>query len=149
MKKSSLLILGILFVFTTPCCYAQQSDESAIRNIENSEREAILKGDTTTLIKLLSPKVVVNNPENTVITFEQLISRIRTGKIDYASLERIIEKITIVENIAIVMGKEIVTPKGTSANAGKTVTRRFTNIWMKTGAGWKLTARQATIIFIK
>ncbi len=149
MKKSPTWILGFILVFTTQFCVAQQSGEAAIRNIENSEREAILKGDTTTLIKILSPKVVVNNPENTIVTFDQLIARIRTGKIDYASLERTIEKITMVENIAIVMGKEIVTPKGAAANAGKTVTRRFTNIWMKTEAGWKLTARQATIISIK
>jgi ketosteroid isomerase-like protein len=148
MKKTTLLILGILFVFTTQFCFAQQSDEAVIRNFENAEREAILKGDTAVLIKLFSPKVVVNNPENTIVTFEQLITRIRTGKIDYSSLERTIEKITMVENIAIVMGKEIVTPKGATTNAGKTVTRRFTNIWMKTEAGWKLTARQATIISV-
>ncbi|MEO8766236.1 MAG: hypothetical protein ABI416_18180 [Ginsengibacter sp.] len=47
------------------------------------------------------------------------------------------------------MGKEIVGPKGITANAGKIVTRRFTNIWMKTTDGWKLTARQATIIPVK
>ena len=128
---------------------AQQSEESVIRSIENAEREALLKGDTNMLLKLLSPQVVVNNPENTIVTFEQIKERIRSGKIDYSSLERIIENISFVENIAIVMGKEIVTPQGVTKNVGKTVTRRFTNIWMKTEAGWKLTARQATIISIK
>ena len=149
MKKTITLILVILFVVNTHFCSAQQSNEAEIRRIENTEREALLKGDTTILLKLLSPEVVVNNPENTIVTFEQIKKRIRSGKINYSSLERIIENISFVENIAIVMGKEIVTPKGVTTNAGKTVTRRFTNIWMKTKAGWKLTARQATIVSVK
>lgn len=34
----------------------------------------------------------------------------------------------------------------TSETQQKAMTRRFTNIWMKNGSGWKLTARQATNI---
>ncbi len=44
------------------------------------------------------------------------------------------------------MGKEVLIPQGTSENTGKTVTRRFTNIWMKEKNVWKLIARQATIL---
>ena len=149
MKKNLTFILVLLFLLTPHFCSAQESKEAVIRRIENTEREALLKGDTTILLKLLSPGVVVNNPENSIVTFEQIKKRIRSGKINYSSLERIIENISFVENIAIVMGKEIVTPKGVTADAGKTVTRRFTNIWMNTEAGWKLTARQATIISVK
>jgi hypothetical protein len=148
MKKVSGSLLTLLFALTTHFCFAQPSEEAAIRKIENAEREAILKGDTAILINLLSPKVVVNNPENTVVTFEQIKKRIRTGKIDYSSLDRIIENISFVENVAIVMGKEIVKPKGLTANSGRKVIRRFTNIWMKTGNSWKLVGRQATIISI-
>ena len=126
----------------------QPSLVAEIRNLENTEREALLNGDTTMLLKLLSPHVLVNNPENNIVTFEQIKERIRSGKIDYSSLDRIIENISFVENIAIVMGNEIVTSKGATSNAVKTVIRRFTNIWMKTEAGWKLTARQATIIAV-
>ena len=146
MTKSFTLIVLILLALTSHFCFAQQSEEAVIRNIENAEREAILKGDTALLLKLLSRQVVVHNPENTIVTFKQITERIKSGKIDYSSFERIIEKISFVENIATVMGKEIVTPKGVTTNAGKIVTRSFTNIWMKTEAGWKLIARQATII---
>ena len=149
MKKAYILILIMLFVLTTHFCLAQKSEEVVIKNIENSEREAILKGDTSMLLKLLSPHVVVHNPENTIVTFKQITERIRSGKIDYSSFERMIEKISFVENIAIVMGKEIVTPKGATTDAGKTVTRSFTNIWIRTEVGWKLTARQATIISVE
>ena len=46
------------------------------------------------------------------------------------------------------MGHDIVKPQGDMQNAGKTVTRRFTDIWMKDETGWLLTARQATIISV-
>ncbi|MBA3648590.1 MAG: nuclear transport factor 2 family protein [Chitinophagales bacterium] len=62
---------------------------------------------------------------------------------------QLIEKISFVQNIAIVMGHDIVKPKAGMENAGKTVTRRYTDIWMKDGDGWRLTARQATIISVQ
>jgi hypothetical protein len=46
------------------------------------------------------------------------------------------------------MGLETLIPRGEAKNAGKTVKRRFTNIWMKQNEVWKMTARQATIISV-
>lgn len=143
------VICFFLFLLASDFCFAQQSGEAVLRNLENSEKEAILKGDTLTLIKLLSPQIIVHNPENTIVKFDQIIERVKSGKINYSSFDRIIENISFVENIAIVMGKEIIIPQGATMNAGKTVTRRFTNIWMKDKGVWRLTARQATIIFVK
>ena len=47
------------------------------------------------------------------------------------------------------MSKEITTPEKNTENAGKTVTRRYTNIWLKTKGIWLLTARQATNIVVE
>ena len=146
MKKIQTLLLLLFCLVSANFCYAQQSAETVLRDLENAEREAILKGDTTILLTLLSPQIVVQNPENAIIKFDQMMERIRTGKIKYSSFERIIENISFVENIAIVMGKEIIMQQGNTNNTVNTITRRFTNIWMKTGNIWKLTARQATII---
>jgi hypothetical protein len=46
----------------------------------------------------------------------------------FPSVERIIEKNTFAQNIAIVMGKEIEQSKKTGQNDNPVVTRRFTNI---------------------
>jgi len=149
MKKKQFIICFLLLLFTCNFCIAQQSEDRVLRDLENAEREAILKGDTLTLIKLLSPEIVVQNPENTIVRIDQVIERIKNGKINYTSFERLIENISFVENIGIVMGKEIITPNGITTHAGKIVTRRFTNIWIKKDDTWKLAARQATIISIK
>lgn len=148
MKRVRLLVLISFYALLSNSSLAQQSDDAKIRRLENAEREAILKGDTTMLYQLMSSKIVVQNPENAIVNFKQIIQRVKTGKINYASFERHIEKITFIGNAAIVMGKEVLIPQGTTQNANKTITRRFSNIWMKENNIWKLTARQATIISI-
>ena len=145
IKQIGLIIFMLLG--TTALC-AQQNNETEIRNLEKQEGEAFAKKDTTALLKLFSPNLVVNSPVNKVFGFAEVMSMVRNGKIDVGSVEKIIEKISFVENIAIVMGHDIVTPKGAMDNAGKTVTRRYTDIWMKDKDSWRLTARQATVISV-
>ena len=146
--KIKRLLLIVLAVLLSNILLAQYSDEAVIRKLENAEREAILNGDTSMLYKLMSKKIVVQNPENTIVGFRDIMERVKAGKINYVSFERNIERITFFKNTSLVMGKEILVPRGSSQNAGKTITRRFTNIWMKEKNIWKLTARQATIISI-
>jgi ketosteroid isomerase-like protein len=129
---------------------AQSKDEQIIRNLEHQELEAVLHGDTTALFeKLWAPELIVNNPANLVITKQQVVELIKAGKINYETFERIIEKISIVGNTAIVMGREELKPQGNTDNAGKQVTRRFTNVWIKQKSHWLLTGRQATIAFVQ
>ena len=150
MTKYKIIVLTFgIIVLTQAKMYGQTSNEKQIRVLENQEKEAVLKGDTTTLYKLWSTNYVVNAPMNAVATLKEIKGFLREGQIDYTSFDRVIEKITITGDIAIVMGKEMTTPVKNTENAGKTVTRRYTNIWMKTKGVWLLTARQATNINIE
>lgn len=144
---TAVLILAILTANLS--CFAQQLEEAVLQNLEDLEREAILKSDTTMLLKLMSPDLLVHNPENSIVGLKQVLARVKEGKINYASFERKIEKIAIKENVGIVMGEETIKPRGVTMHQGKTLTRRFTNIWLKENNVWKLTARQSTIISIK
>ena len=147
IKSTTLLLLLIL---TTNFLVAQDRRDTEIRRLENVEREAVLRSDSTLLFKTLwSPEMVVNTPANRVGTVEGAKMQLRTGKLNYLSFERNIEKITFNDNLAIVMGVEIIKPQGAQDNAGKLVTRRFTNIWMYKNKQWAIIARQATIIKIE
>ncbi len=147
MKRS---ILVYVFFFLATALFAQNSKEAVISNLDNLEREAVLKGDSTALFtKYWSPMMVVNTPANRVGTVEGTKMALKTGKLDYARFDREVEKITFIENIAVVMGQETLEPQGVSDNAGKTITRRFTNVWMDTKEGWRIVARQATIIKVE
>ena len=146
MKK---IIIASFSLLVFICACAQNTAEIEITKLENEQKEAYLKKDTITLAKLFSPFFVVNGPSNKVETFPDLLVRIRRGGSDREFYERIIEKITFADNIAIVMGNETIKPTGIAANAGKTVKRRYTNIWIKTKESWQLVARQSTIISVE
>ncbi|UOQ70760.1 nuclear transport factor 2 family protein [Hymenobacter cellulosilyticus] len=128
---------------------AQQATPATITQLEQQERQAVLRGDTTALKKLWAPEFVVNNPDNQIVTRPQILGFLRSGKIDYTTFERVIEKITITGDVAVAMGREIVTPEKKTTHAGKTVTRRYTDVWVRQGGAWRLTARQATNIVVQ
>ena len=130
--------------------FAQESKETEIRRMETLERESVLKGDSSALFdKIWSPNMIVNTPANVVGTVEGTKAHFRSGGLSYLSFERNIEKITFNDNVAIVMGGEIIKPQGHQLNAGKTVSRRFTHVWLYQNNRWSIVARQATIIKIE
>lgn len=116
MKKVLLgvLLLGAAHVVS----FGQSRDETEIRRLEQLELDAMQKGDTVTVLKLWSKDYVVNNPANRVVTVPQILDFIRTGQIDYSTVERRVEKVTLTENIAISMEQEVVTPQNATDNAG-------------------------------
>lgn len=148
MKLFSTITVLISVLLISMASLAQQNNETEIRNLEKQEGEAFAKKDTIALLKLFSPNLVVNSPLNKVFGLADVMNMISNRKIDVGSVEKFIEKITFIENIAIVMGYDIVTPQGAMDNAGKTLTRRYTDIWMKDKKSWRLSARQATIISV-
>lgn len=144
MKKT--LVLTVFIISFHFASFSQSKEEAEIRRLEQLEITTVQKGDTTALLNIWAKEFVVNNPYGQIVTVPQIFGFIRSGQIDYSTVERKVEKVTLVENIAISMGKEIVTPQNTTNNAGKTVTRQFTNIWIKRSDSWRMVARQATII---
>jgi hypothetical protein len=143
------LFLTIALVYISLLTNAQSNSDTDIKKLEQQEAAAMLKGDTLSLSKLWSSDYVVNNPLNTVVDVKTIKWLIRNGKIDYTSFERIIDKITYTQNLAIVMGTEVVRPEKKTENSGKTVNRRYTHVWLKTNGTWLLVARQATNIEVK
>src|SRR5678815_5015944 len=145
--RNSVTQLGVLLSLTVTFALAQDPREAEIRRLEVLEREAVLKSDSAALYgKLWSSNMVINTPANVVGTVEGTKAQLRSGNLSYLSFERNIEKITFNDNVAIVMGGEIIKPQGKQMNAGKTVSRRFTHVWMYKNNSWSIIARQATII---
>lgn len=140
----------IILLLSCPIlAHGQSSDTSLVKNLEIQMREAVLKGDTTAFFNLCAPELLVNNPSNLTVPFPLVKKFTRSGQIDYSTYEIKTEKLKIIDNLAISMGSEMVIPKGNTDHLGKTVTRRYTNIWMKRRGTWKLIARQATIINVQ
>jgi ketosteroid isomerase-like protein len=123
------------------------SEEDTIRQLEEQERQAVLAGDTTALERLWSEEFIVNNPQNRITTSRgDVLALVQRGLIRYAAFERRIEAIRFNDDVAIVMGAEIVEPVGDAPRAGELVERRYTNIWRKKETTWRMIARHANVI---
>ena len=116
--------------------------EIEVRKLDSLHAVAVLIGDLKEMDKYWTEDFMVTNPFNEI----DKADRIRNGTVTYSSFQRICEAVKIYENVAILMGKEIVVPKGKSPDSGKTINRRYTNIWMNLNGQWKLVARHASVI---
>ena len=118
--------------------------EQEIRKREQAEVDALLRSDLAAMRSYWAKDYVVNNPFNKAVDASK--GPIQAGTLTYSSFIREIERVLIHGNTVIVMGRETVVPKGASPDAGKTINRRYTNIWMKRNGKWLLTARHASVI---
>jgi hypothetical protein len=147
MKK--LFIFGA-FLINAICVCAQGSNskvEAEIRRLEEKERKAMLNHETSVLQQVWAPDLMVNAPFNQVtLSSQEVIDLVSKGVIRLSSLTRNIEQIRVKKDVVITMGSEEVVEVGDVPNPGRTVKRRFTNIWMKQGGAWTLTARHANAI---
>lgn len=143
MKTFKIFLL--ISIFASNVAFGQSSDELKIRQLEKQWTQLLDMGDTTSLLKIWSKDYVVNNTNGKIVTPKEIIALMKNGH-KFPSVERIIEKITFNQNIAVVMGKELQQPANMVANQDEWIPRRFTNVWIKSENGWQLAARQSSKI---
>ena len=138
----------ISFILLTTLAFGQSNDEQEIRRLEKHWTELLDNGDTASLLKIWSKDYVVNNPNGQIVTPENIVALMNSGH-KFPKVERIVEKITFNQNIAIVMGKELQQPANMTTNQEEWIPRRFTNVWIRSENGWQLTARQSSEVIRK
>ena len=112
--------------------------------------EAFAAQDVDAVTALCARDLVVNTPANLVARREQVLGFFRAGRMNYESADVTIEALDAREDQVVIMGKEVVKPRDTAPNSGKTVSRRFTDVWRRESDGkWRLTIRQATITSVE
>jgi ketosteroid isomerase-like protein len=109
---------------------------------------AILARDAEAFAQSLASDITVNTPGNRVARRDEVIQRFLSDQISYHSFDTTIELVERKGDLVVIMGEEAVTPAAAAAHAGKTVRRRFTDVYrQETDGVWRLTIRQATNIF--
>lgn len=141
MKTLSLFLISLTLITTLG--FGQSKDEIQIRQLEKHWTELLDEGDTDSLLKIWSDNYVVNNPYGNIVTPADIVALIKSGHI-FPKVERILEKITFNQDIAIVMGKELQQPENMAPNHEDWIPRRFTNVWIKTNNDWQIAARQSS-----
>ena len=118
---------------------------AALAAVDRLDR-AVIDDDHAAFAALLADDLVVNNPQNGMSLHGATAQLNAAGRISYASYRRTIEYAGMKGDMVLLMGEELVVPKGANPMAGREVRRRFTDLWKEAGGRWLLTARQATIV---
>jgi ketosteroid isomerase-like protein len=142
MQPSTTFFFALVFCTASVNAQSTTATEAELRKLDSLHAAAVLSGDVKEMDKYWTEDFIVNNPFNEI----DQANRVRNATMTYQSFQRICEAVQVHGNTAILMGREIVVPKGTSPGAGKTITRRYTNIWMKRDGSWRLVARHANNI---
>ncbi len=121
----------------------------AVLDARRRVEEAMVAHDLEAVRSLLAPDLIVNAPINRVVDHASVMARLEHHQIDYDSVELRLEFAGVRGDLVVLMGEEIVRPTADAPNAGKTVRRRFTDIWREIDGAWRLGVRQGTAVAIE
>ncbi len=156
--RIKILLSALLVLAASPVSSAWRATTPAAREAVKSPRiaaalnaamrfdKAILSKDLATFEGTFSDDAVVNNSFNKIARKVDAVNNMKTGLLDYTSLDRSVEyAATRGKHDVVLMGEETLTPVGKSKFAGRKVRRRTTEIWTDVSGRWQLSLRQATI----
>jgi ketosteroid isomerase-like protein len=134
------LIFGMmLFPFASGGSDPDQDKEIAAA--VESFRNAVINADGNVLTKLLADDLSYGHSDGHVEGKKDLISKLADGTYDFVTMDLTEQTIRVSDNVAIVRNKL----DGKTNDGGKPNEAHLfvLMVWQKSGAGWKLIARQA------
>jgi len=147
-----LLVVSCCFFVLSPAALAGQGDlEASLRAADAQQLQAIMTRDDKAMATMAHANLRINAPTGRILKREELLSMMASGEIATERFERTPESVTITGNLGVVMGGEIVVPTATSTSgqmfgAGKTLQRRYTNVYLLEQGAWKFIARHANVV---
>ena len=115
--------------------------EQEIRLVEDKRREALLRGDTTTLAQIFADDYTVVNQFGQVQTKPQMMSALKSGALKFESVVEEDVSTRVYGDAAVLSGRS------TSKHEGRETTRlRFTRVYVKRQGHWQTVAYQVTRI---
>ena len=128
----------------------QTADEKALLAADEKQRLAVGSANVAAIKAISDPQLRVNAPSNKILTRDDLMRMVASGEIRNELFERTPEDLMITGDVGVVMGHEVVVPGAKSEQARmygvKTLRRRYTNIYIRSGGGWLHLARHANVI---
>ena len=113
--------------------------------------EAMRTGDVATLGSLFAGDLVVQTPTHRIVDGPRILAVYsKAGQATYdGGMTATFDFVGASQGAVVMMGEEVMPPAPSGPNAGKTVRRRFTDVWREIDGAWKLTVRQATNISVE
>lgn len=139
MKKLNIVII---LAFATLTTAAQSKTETAVANVTEMLRKAMVDGDRAVLEKLADEQLSYGHSGGHIDDKKEFVEKIASGNSDFLSIDLTEQTIAISGKTAIV--RHILTAK--THDKGKDIADihlRVMLVWQKKGGQWKMLARQA------
>ena len=140
--------VALMMCLVVPVSALHAQDGDAKRKLAMAGQalgKALAMHDQAALEKLWSPLLIVNGPNNTVLTRAEIFEGMKNGQLDYEDgYKSTLEKVQFFGDVAVTMGEDTYTPNF-GPDKGKLLHRRSTNVWQYADGNWMMIARQATI----
>jgi ketosteroid isomerase-like protein len=122
--------------------------EQEIRQLYDREHELLLRRDFAAQEQFYPDDFVVTNPFSMFIDKSKVMERLRADIIKYSTYERGYDYFRRYGDTAIMVGSETVVPTldANRPDAGETIHRRFTEVWVRRDGGWQKVVRHASNI---
>ena len=147
---SLTVILAQPSLAAIPAPADQTADERAVLAADAQQRQAVASMDIEAIGKISDPNLRVNAPNNRILTRGDLMRMVASGRIRNEVFVRTPEDVVITGDVGVVMGHEVVFPGAASEQARmygrKTLNRRYTNVYIRSGHAWLHLARHANIM---
>ena len=129
---------------------APQPTEASLRQADAEQMRIIVTEDAKAQQDFMHPNYLVSAPANRVLRKDQVVAMLAKGDIASDTFQRTVEGTAITGPVGIVMGNETVTPAPNSElgrlHPGKTLRRRFTNVFLWESGQWRFLARHASVV---
>jgi len=143
-------VLAATAIAAVPAPAARSADERALLAADERQRLAVGSADIAAIEAISDANLRVNAPSNHILTREDLMRMVASGEIRNEVFERTLEDLVITGDVGVVMGHEVVVPGANSEQARmygvRTLRRRYTNVYIRSGGTWRHLARHANII---
>jgi ketosteroid isomerase-like protein len=144
MKSRTSRTLALALFLLLPSWAAAQDARQEILAADDRRLAAMVKADMTALGGLLADDLTYVHSSGQLETKAQFLDTLRTGKLRFLSAKPASRVVRLYGDTAVVNGQFDVKVKAQGKEIAMLL--RFTEVWVKKGGGWKLTAWQSTRI---
>lgn len=148
MKRPVLAVLSGALLAMSPA--NTLPSEASLRAADAEQMRIIIQADANAQQQFMHPNYIINAPANVVRHKDEVVAELVRGGMATETFERIIEGTALTGSVGVVMGREVVKPSPMSnlgkLYPGRTLQRRFTNVFLWEGTKWRFLARHASIV---
>src|SRR6476659_2144639 len=118
--------------------------EQVIRKLDNERIQAQIDADAAALNRIYADDFIGIGPSGTVRTKPQVIADFTSGELKFQSITTDDVRVRVYSNTAVETGRSTMIGQ----DKGKAVPRdnRFTRVWIKQGAHWRLVANHYSLL---